>query len=299
VKDFSDIWGFLREEALPPGVLHIVATPIGNLEDITLRALRVLAGAELIAAEDTRRTGLLLKAYGLKKPMVSCFAHNEEAQSRRIVSALAEGKAVALVSDAGLPGISDPGARLVRQALQAGIEISVIPGPSAGLTALAASGLDTEAFAFGGFIPRDGKGRKAWLERFGSFAGTLIVYESPRRLEATLLMLMEAWGDRKCCVARELTKRYEEFIRGSLSEVHGRLSGAGGVKGEIVLILEGRPFPDREKLSREEASARGEELVAEGLGIKEASRRLAEESGISAKECYAMLTKASEDAKMS
>ena len=293
MTNFSDMRDIMSDEPLQPGVLYIVATPIGNLEDITVRALRVLANADLIAAEDTRRTGLLLKAYGLKKPLISCFAHNEEKQSPRIISMIKEGKAVALVSDAGMPGISDPGARLIRQALKADIRLTVIPGPSAGITALAASGLDTETFAFGGFIPRDNKSRKAWLERFGDFPGTLIFYESPKRLPATLLMVIEAWGDRNCCIARELTKRYEEFIRGRLTEVYDELSNVESIKGEITVILEGRPGGKDDRLSREEAEAMGESLIAEGMGIKEASLRLAKETGISAKDCYAMLIKRS------
>jgi 16S rRNA (cytidine1402-2'-O)-methyltransferase len=276
-------------ETLEPGVLYIVATPIGNLQDISLRALLVLEGVDLVAAEDTRHTGILLKAYGLKKNLMCCFAHNEEKQSRRIIAFLQEGGTVALVSDAGMPGISDPGSRLVRQAVKAGVKLTVIPGPSAGVAALAASGLDTAAFAFGGFIPRDAKGRKAWFKRFGGFTGTLIVYESPRRLQETLLMLKEAWGDRYCCIARELTKRYEEFIRGGLTEVAGKVVEAGGLKGEVVIVLEGCPEPDGKSFSPEEAEEWGKALLAEGMGKKEASRRLAEKTGLSAKASYAML----------
>ena len=273
----------------PPGVLYIVATPIGNREDITLRALRVLDSVDLVAAEDTRRTGMLLKAYGIKKPLTSCFAHNEEKQSRRIIALLKEGKTAALVSDAGMPGISDPGARLIRNALEAEIQLSVIPGPSAGLTALTASGLDTEAFAFCGFAPRISRERKAWLERFGGFSGTLVIYESPVRLPETLLFLEENLGDRYCCVARELTKRYEEYIRGSLSEVAGKLSGSRKIKGEIVLILEGRRDKAERRLSPQEAEESGKALIAGGMGIKQASRELAKQSGLSAKACYALL----------
>ncbi len=275
--------------ALLPGTLYIVATPIGNLEDITLRALRILGSVDLIAAEDTRRTGLLLQAYGLKKPLVSCFAHNEEKQSKRLLELLQEGKTVALVSDAGMPGISDPGARLIRQAAAAGISLTVAPGPSAGLTALVASGLDTDAFAFGGFFPRENKVRKAWLSDFGSFPGTLIFYESPKRLLATLSFLQAAWGDRHCCVARELTKRYEEFIRGSLPDVIGRLEQTAEVKGEIVVILEGYHKVKEDGLAGKELESLGRSLLAQGLSKKEASRRLACETGLAAKDMYALL----------
>ncbi|MDR0468756.1 MAG: 16S rRNA (cytidine(1402)-2'-O)-methyltransferase [Peptococcaceae bacterium] len=273
----------------PPGVLYIVATPIGNLEDITLRALKVLGRVDIVAAEDTRRTGVLLKTYGIKKPLMSCFAHNEEKQSRRIIEILKEGQTVALVSDAGMPGISDPGARLVSQALDAGISLTVVPGPSAGLTALAASGLDTEAFAFCGFFPRETKAKKAWLLRFGSFTGTLVFYESPRRLLATLRGLGEAWGDRYCCVARELTKRYEEFIRGSLAEVAEELGKADAIKGEIVVVLEGYRGKGKEAVTPEEAEEMGRNLIAGGMGVKEASLQIAQQTGMTAKACYALL----------
>ena len=272
-----------------PGVLYIVATPIGNLRDISLRALAILGAVDLIAAEDTRHTGLLLKAHGLKKPMMSYFAHNEEKQAQRIIGLLHDGKAVALVSDAGMPGISDPGARLVRLAVQEKIRLSVIPGPSAGISALAASGFMTDAYAFGGFFPRQGKERSEWLDRFGSFDGAVVFYESPKRLGATLRLILEAWGDRGCCVARELTKHYEEFIRGSLTELSEKLAGETAVKGEIVVVLD----EDRQKaipdLSDDEFSALAKTLLEEGMGKKEASRRLARITGKSAKACYAML----------
>jgi 16S rRNA (cytidine1402-2'-O)-methyltransferase len=281
--------GTEQDGVLSPGVLYIVATPIGNLQDITLRALRVLEGVDLIAAEDTRRTGMLMKAYGLKKPLISCFAHNEEKQSERIVALLGEGKTIALVSDAGMPGISDPGARLVRQVVQAGIKLTVVPGPSAGIAALAASGMDAGAYAFGGFFPRTGKERLAWLERFGGFGGTVVLYESPRRLAATLRLLSESWGDRQCCVARELTKRYEEFVRGSLSEVAAGLDQAEQPKGEIVVVVGGGAGTKAPSLSPADTEALGRSMLASGMGKKEASRKLAMETGVPARECYAML----------
>ena len=288
-------YGRLRDRASaydwPPGVLYIVATPIGNLEDIGLRALRILDGVDLVAAEDTRRTGILLNAYGIRKPLMSCFAHNEEKQSQKIVALLKEGKTVAFVSDAGMPGISDPGARLIRKALDEEIVLTVIPGPSAGLTALAASGLDTGSFAFGGFFPRNGKERQSWLGRFGAFPGTLILYESPNRLLDTLRFLKETLGERRCCVAREMTKRFEEYIRGSLTDVAEALGPAERVKGEIVVILEGCPEDRAAALSPGEAEALGRTMIAGGLGIKEASRELARQSGLPAKDCYALLLK--------
>ena len=277
-----------------PGVLYIVATPIGNLQDISLRALSILGAVDLVAAEDTRRTGLLLKAHGLKKPMVSYFAHNEEKQARRIIELLHEGKAVALVSDAGMPGISDPGARLVRLVIKEGIRLSVIPGPSAGISALAASGFLTDSYAFGGFFPRQSKERGEWLDRFGSFTGAVVFYESPKRLAATLRLILETWGDRGCCVARELTKRYEEFIRGSLTDITERLTDEVAIKGEIVVVLEGSRQKAQPDLSREEVAVLGERLLESGMSKKEASRRLAQMTGKSAKACYEMLIHATD-----
>ena len=284
-----DKTGVMGTEAKTPGILSIVATPIGNLEDISKRALSVLAQADIVAAEDTRRTGRLLQAYGLKKTLMSCYAHNEEKQSQRIVELLSEGMSVALVSDAGMPGIADPGARLVRQVIDAGIKLTVIPGPSAGIAALAASGLDTGMYAFSGFFPRTNKEKKAWLAHFGSFPGTIVLYESPKRTSATLGYLYEALGDRHCCIARELTKLHEEFIRGSLLEVSKRLEEAQPLKGEVVVVLEGSRGAGAPSKPPEEAEALGRALLAGGMGKKEASRELARVTGISAKECYTML----------
>ncbi len=230
-----------------PGTLYIIATPIGNLEDITLRALHLLADVDMVAAEDTRHTGLLLKAWNIKKPLISYFEHNEKARSPQLLAFLKEGKSVALVSDAGLPGISDPGAWIIREAIAQGVPLTVVPGPSAGITALVASGLSADGFAFGGFIPRQNKARRQWLACYGSFAKTVVLYESPRRLLKTLDLLREEWGDRPACVARELTKRFEEFCRGTLSGIAAELAARPGeVKGEIVLVVGGREslFPN-------------------------------------------------------
>jgi len=282
--------------SVTPGVLYIVATPIGNPRDITIRALDVLAEVDLIAAEDTRKTGLLLQARGIKKPLISCFAHNEQARSAEIIESLKEGKAVALVSDAGTPGISDPGARLVRRALEEGLDISVVPGPSAVVAALCASGMDMEPFAFGGFFPRKGNEKKAWIAKFSDFPGSLVFFESPRRVRGTMSLLSEDWGDRKCCLAREITKRYEEFIRGSVADIAARLEASDPVKGEIVVVVEGNP-----KRSGVDEIPRGvsgelmdeliEILLESGMRKKEASQKLARLSGLPAKECYAMMIK--------
>jgi len=273
-------------ETLQPGILYVVATPIGNLEDISLRALRVLDGVDIIAAEDTRRTGLLLKAYGITKPLISYFAHNEQKRSGQIVQMLRENQTVALVSDAGTPGVSDPGGVLIRQVIDAGIRVTVIPGASAGLTALAASGFAMDAFAFGGFFPRESKKRKLWIDRFGRFSGAVVFYESPKRLSETLQRLLEAWGDGKCCIARELTKQYEEFIRGSLVEIVQLLVKIKQMKGEVVVVIEKQTSPESESLSREDADKLGMEMLAEGMRKKEVSRRLAQKTGLPAKTHY-------------
>jgi len=281
------------------GMLYLVATPIGNLKDISPRALQVLGEVDMVAAEDTRRTGSLLKAHGITKPLISCYAHNEERQTQAISRLLNEGKSVALVSDAGMPGISDPGARVVRMAVREGIELTVIPGPSAAITALAASGFDYEGFAFGGFFPRQSKEKKQWLAKYGSFDGALVFFESPKRLLSTLELIKEVLGDRDCCVARELTKRFEEFIRGSVAEVIEALAKKRDVKGEIVVVLDtgkasdkSRPVGNRSlgSLSSEAVAEICSLLLDSGLGKKEASRRLAGITGISPNECYKMMT---------
>lgn len=221
------------------GILYLVCTPIGNLEDITLRAVRTLKEADLIAAEDTRHTLRLLNHLQIKKPLISYFEHNKRSRGPVILRALAEGRNVALVSDAGMPGLSDPGADMAAECLEAGFRVEVVPGPSAAVTALAGSGLDMSGFYFGGFFPRQKKERRACLEALAGFPKTMIFYESPRRLLETLRWMEEAWGDRFCCVARELTKIHEEWLRGSLSHVREVLAGREGIRGEITLLVQG------------------------------------------------------------
>ncbi|MDR1204724.1 MAG: 16S rRNA (cytidine(1402)-2'-O)-methyltransferase [Peptococcaceae bacterium] len=222
-----------------PGVLYLVGTPIGNLEDITLRAIRTLGEADLIAAEDTRHTLRLLNHLQIKKPLISYFEHNKRSRAPVILRALAEGKNVALVSDAGMPGLSDPGADMAAECLEAGFRVAVVPGPSAAVAALAGSGLDMSGFYFGGFFPRQKKERRACLEAMAGFPKTMVFYESPRRLLETLRWMEEAWGDRYCCVARELTKIHEEWRRGSLSHVREIFAGREGIRGEITLLVQG------------------------------------------------------------
>jgi 16S rRNA (cytidine1402-2'-O)-methyltransferase len=221
------------------GTLYIVSTPIGNMEDITLRALRILKEVDLVAAEDTRRTGLLLKYHGIDKPLTSYFEGNELSKRDLILSRLKEGLHVALVSDAGTPGISDPGFRLIRLAVESRVEIVPVPGPSAVITALSVSGLPTDAFLFEGFLPHKSKKRRDLLGGLAETRETLIFYESPHRVTASLQDILETLGDREIALARELTKTYEEVFRGKVSEIQRQI-GDRTLKGEITLIVSGK-----------------------------------------------------------
>src|SRR5882672_7229705 len=204
---------------LTPGTLYLVATPIGNLEDITLRALRTLKECDVVAAEDTRRTGQLLKHFGISKPLLSYFQFNEAKRSEEILGRLQRGEKVALVTDAGTPGISDPGERVVRAARAAGLRVESVPGPCALIAALTASGLPTDEFHFIGFLPHKSGQRRKKLEALKAFEGTLVLYESPYRVEKLLAELIEIFGQRPIVLARELTKRFEEFLRGTPADL--------------------------------------------------------------------------------
>jgi 16S rRNA (cytidine1402-2'-O)-methyltransferase len=221
------------------GILYIVSTPIGNREDITLRALRILKEVELIAAEDTRHTGLLLRHFGIQTPLTSYFEGNELKKRDFILSRLKKGVRVALVSDAGTPGISDPGFRLVQMAIENQIPIVPIPGPSAGTTALSVSGLPTDAFLFKGFLPHKSKKRRGMLEQLEEVRETIIFYESPHRIIETLKDISDILGDREMVLARELTKIYEEVLRGRVSEIQNQIIGRK-IKGEITLVISGK-----------------------------------------------------------
>ncbi len=221
------------------GTLYIVSTPIGNMEDITLRALRILKEVDLIAAEDTRRTGLLLKHFDIQASLTSYFEGNELKKKEFILARLKEGKNVALVSDAGTPGISDPGFRLIQLAIENQLPIVPIPGSSAVITALSVSGLPTDAFLFKGFLPHKSKKRKDLLLELESVRETLIFYESPHRISETLSDILEILGDREMVLTRELTKAYEEIIRGKVSEILNQV-GDRTLKGEITLVISGK-----------------------------------------------------------
>ena len=229
------------EKTLPPltaGTLYLVATPIGNLEDMTFRAVRVLKECDVVAAEDTRRTGQLLKHFGLSKPMLSYFQFNEAKRSEEILERLQRGEKVALVTDAGSPGISDPGERVVRAVREAGLRVESVPGPCALVAALTASGLPTDEFHFIGFLPHKSGQRRKQLEALKQFAGTLVLYESPYRIEKLLVELGEVFAERPVVLARELTKKFEEFLRGTPAELL-ELTQKRSLKGEFVVLIRG------------------------------------------------------------
>lgn len=221
------------------GRLFLVATPIGNLGDLSPRAVEVLKAVAVIACEDTRHSRILLEVYGVATPTTSLPAFAEGDRSAALVRRLLDGADVALVTDAGSPGISDPGERVVVDAVVAGVEVVPVPGPAAVIAALSASGLPTGRFHFLGFLPRQVSDARQMLEEVASLSATLVLYESPRRLGDTLATLLAVLGDRRACVARELTKLHEQFVRGSLLELEGRYRGAE-VLGEVVLVVEGR-----------------------------------------------------------
>jgi len=227
-----------QRPALIPGTLYLVATPIGNLEDITLRALRTLKQCDVVAAEDTRRTGQLLKHFGISKPLLSYFQFNEARRSEQLLERLQRGEKVALVTDAGSPGISDPGERVVRAAIQAGLRVEAVPGPSALISALTASGLATEEFHFIGFLPHKSGQRRKELERLRSYAGTLAVYESPYRIEKLLAELQDLFPERLIVLARELTKKFEQFQRGTPAQLLEELKRKPA-RGEYVVLIAG------------------------------------------------------------
>ena len=270
--------------------LYLLATPIGNLEDITLRCLRILREADIIAVEDTRQTAKLLNHYDIKKPMISYHEHNKKSKGEEIIGLLLEGKNIALVSDAGMPCISDPGEDLVRLCIEKGIKVVPVPGPSASLTALSISALPTSRFAFEGFLPVKGKERRERLQRLSKEDRTIILYEAPHRLLTTLRDLRQHMGNPKVSISRELTKKFEETVRtdleGAIKEFEGR-----SIKGEFVLIIEGKSL---EVLKIEEGqiwetiSVKDHIIMhmEKGLSKKEAITLVAKERSLNKKEVY-------------
>jgi 16S rRNA (cytidine1402-2'-O)-methyltransferase len=277
-----------------PGELFIVATPIGNLEDITQRALRVLREVDLIACEDTRHTRKLLNHFRIDKKTVSYHEHNERERAEELCELLESGQNVALVSDAGTPLINDPGYRIVTAAIERGIRVIPVPGPVAFIAALAASGLPTDEFFFGGFLPARAHPRRAKLEELRSVRATLGFYEAPHRIVAALKDAAEVLGNRRAVIARELTKLHEEFVRGTLNELVQQFSKEGAARGEMVLIISGEAVESSpanpEQTNTERLVERVEELEREGLNSKDALKSAARELGIKRAEAYRMMT---------
>ncbi|MCA9548905.1 MAG: 16S rRNA (cytidine(1402)-2'-O)-methyltransferase [Myxococcales bacterium] len=268
------------------GVLYVVSTPIGNLEDITLRAVRILKEVAVIACEDTRVTRTLLTAHGIGTPQVAFHAHSDDAVARRLLARLAEGESVALVSDAGTPLLSDPGAELVAEAVAAGIRVEPVPGASAMLAAMVGAGLPTHRVLFLGFLPRKASEQAEALADLRGAPYTLVLYESPRRLQETLQNLERSLGTRRAVVARELTKRFETFERGTLAELAARFVEAP--KGEVVIVVEGaRPGEAQEAAEDLETQARA--LLAQGVRAADAAKALAAAHGVPKKQAYQLL----------
>jgi 16S rRNA (cytidine1402-2'-O)-methyltransferase len=277
------------------GTLYIVATPIGNLEDITQRALRVLREVDLIACEDTRRTRQLLNHFGIKTKTTSYHEHNESARADELCELLERGQSIAIVSDAGTPLISDPGFRIVSAAIARRIKVVSVPGPVAFVAALVTSGLPCDQFFFAGFLPARATARRAKLDELREESATLVFYEAPHRIAAALNDALSVLGDREAAVARELTKVYEEIVRGNLSELASRFSGERGARGEMVLMISGKApeYSLTQKLQSgnvEQLVKRVNELEREGLDTKGALKKAARELGLKRSEAYRLLT---------
>jgi 16S rRNA (cytidine1402-2'-O)-methyltransferase len=267
------------------GVLYVVATPIGNLEDVTLRALRVLREVDLIAAEDTRRTRVLLDRHGIRKPVTSYHDAVERVRAPELVAKLRDGMSIALVSDAGTPGIADPGYHLVRGALAAGIAVVPIPGPSAVAALVSVAGVSAERFVFEGFLPSKTVPRRERIRTLASETRALVFLEAPTRLEACLADLEAGLGDREAVVGRELTKLHEECLRGRLSEIRAQLEQRNEVRGECVVLV--AADPDAATVPPvDDLDARIRALHADGVGTREIAARLARESGRTRREVY-------------
>ena len=274
------------------GTLYIVATPIGNLEDITQRALRILREVDLVACEDTRHTQKLLNHFAIETKTISYHEHNERERADALCSLLESGKNVALVSDAGTPLISDPGFRVVNAAIEKGVTIVPIPGPVALATALAASGLPTDQFSFAGFLPPRAGARRAKLEELAAITGTLVFYEAPHRIAATLSDALDLLGNREAVIARELTKLHEEFARGQLTDLAERFSREAGARGELVLMISGATHdqqPADLQSSSRTLAKRIEVLISEGVDAKSDLKTAARKLGLKRDEAYRLM----------
>ena len=271
------------------GRLYICATPIGNMEDITLRVLRILREVDYIAAEDTRHTLKLLNHYGITKPLVSYHQHNQQKRGQYIIELLEQGNDVAVVSDSGMPGISDPGTQLVALARERGIYVTVVPGPTACVSALVLSGMHTDRFVFEGFLPKTKKARNHRLEQLKEEERTIILYEAPHRLIATLEILLDKLGDRKIAVVRELTKIYEEVLVMNLQEML-LFFQHNPPKGEIVLVIEGfKGCESKTKVWDVSVQDQVKQYIEDGLDKKEAIKRVAKERGLPKNQVYKTL----------
>ena len=267
------------------GTLYIVATPIGNLEDMTHRAVRVLKEADVIACEDTRHTARLLRHYGIERPTISYHEHNEAARAEELVARLEQGLNVAQVSDAGMPGISDPGYRVIRLAIERGVPVVPVPGPSALIAALAGSGLPTDSFQFLGFLPAKSGQRRTLLDSCGNAPSTIVVYEAPHRIVETMQDIVEMLGaERPVVLARELTKVHEEFVRGTAAEVLARVRERE-LKGEITLLI-GKGAEQAQLVKHDLVSRVEEIMLAQHLDENAALKIVAKERGVSKSEAY-------------
>jgi 16S rRNA (cytidine1402-2'-O)-methyltransferase len=268
------------------GTLYLVGTPIGNLGDLTDRARATLGEVDVVAAEDTRRTGGLLRRLGIRAPkLVSFFEGNERDRAGELLRRLRDGRDVAMVTDAGMPSVSDPGFRLVRACVDEGINVRVVPGPSAPVAALVVSGLPTDRVVFEGFLPRRAGERRERLRALAGDPRTLVLFESPRRVADTLDEVLEALGDRRVALARELTKVHEEVLRGTISEVLEEIRRRGELKGEVVLVVEGSPG-SAAGLPMEQLVAEATQLAAGGMRKREAAAEVARRHGASANAIY-------------
>jgi len=269
---------------MPPGVLYVVATPIGNLEDVTLRALRVLREVNLVAAEDTRRTRTLLAHHGIARPVTSYYDAVERRKAPALVARLVEGASIALVTDAGTPGIADPGYHLVREALAAGVSVVPVPGPSALTALVSVAGLPAERFAFEGFLPSRAGQRASRLRALVAEPRAMVFYETARRLDAFLADAQEILGDRPAAVGRELTKRFEEIVRGPLSEVRRHFTGGEPVRGEVVVLIAGAAGDANPAASTLDDDIR--EALGAGRRVSEVAAALAARTGLPRRDVY-------------
>ncbi len=266
--------------------LYLVPTPIGNLSEMSPRAIEILQGVDVIACEDTRTSGSLLRHFGISKRLIAYHNFNEETSSKGILSLLEEGKNVALISDAGYPLINDPGQRIVLDATEAGYPVIPVSGPSAFLNALVASGLIAQPFIFVGFLPQSNHDREKKLQEYVKYPMTMVFYEAPHRIEKMLQSCLKVFGDRHCVLARELTKVHEEFIRGTISEILPELPT---LKGEMVIVMEGCTENSEEEVDMEAVLNRIQESIASGISARDAIRQAAKETGIAKNVLYDMV----------